>query len=283
MMHSKATIPSISRRGIDPSHRRHCTFRAPPEPESAHKLHPPTGPRRASNQRSRRRPRSDHRRLNVPAHIRNRFRRHTRHACRTRDACEHASPLAALVGLGRAMSLLGRTPQEIAHSLAFFRFELDDEGFLAHARAGARTSRTRLHDLVRDAVAAGELDCAEPAALARAVRPPLRRARGGFVARQGRPRCARAAKRSHAARRLPDLIGPGETSAGGAVRPGDRVTTRLFVSATGLPSTPSRAGPRARSSGADVGRHSGSTSDAGAPAAGPLLGWSTSSAVQSMW
>jgi hypothetical protein len=29
--------------------------------------------------------------------------------------------------------------------------------------------------------------------------------------------------------------------------------------------------------------HSGSTSDAGAPAAGPLLGWSTSSAVQSMW
>ncbi len=82
---------------------------------------------------------------------------------------EHSSPLAALLALGKAMTILGRTPQAVAHSLAFFRFELDDEGFRAHARTGARTFRAGLRALVRDAVAAGELDCPDPAALARAL------------------------------------------------------------------------------------------------------------------
>lgn len=82
---------------------------------------------------------------------------------------KHRSPLAALLGLGKAMAILGTTPQEVSHSLAFFRHELDDAEFRAHARTGARTFTTGIESLVRDAVAAGELVCKHPPAFARAL------------------------------------------------------------------------------------------------------------------
>lgn len=85
----------------------------------------------------------------------------------------HASPLAALLGLGKALTILGRTPQEVAHSLAFFRYELDDDAFRDLARKGAQTLRRGLLALVHDAVRIGELRCPAPAALARALHAVL--------------------------------------------------------------------------------------------------------------
>lgn len=78
----------------------------------------------------------------------------------------HASPLQALLGLADCLTVLGKTNDEVAHSLAFFLADLDEPEFRAHGRAGASTFQSGLRSLLRDAVAAGELQRCDVPALA---------------------------------------------------------------------------------------------------------------------
>jgi AcrR family transcriptional regulator len=53
----------------------------------------------------------------------------------------HRSPVAALLGLADCMGILGSTPDEVAHSMAFLQSDSDDAEFLPFAQAGARGMR----------------------------------------------------------------------------------------------------------------------------------------------
>ena len=86
---------------------------------------------------------------------------------------KHRSPLAALFGLADCMAVMGTTPDEVAHSLAFLRFDLADREFLEHAQAGALGMRAGIASLIRDARAAGELGPCDVSRLARAVQATL--------------------------------------------------------------------------------------------------------------
>lgn len=79
---------------------------------------------------------------------------------------KHASPLAALMGVADCLTLLGSTHDEVANSLAFFHADLADPDFRAHGRTGATTFQAGLRSLLRDAVAAGELQKCDVPALA---------------------------------------------------------------------------------------------------------------------
>lgn len=85
----------------------------------------------------------------------------------------HRSPLAALFGLADCMAVMGSTPDEVAHSLAFLQIDLTDSAFLEHARAGALGFRAGIASLIRDAKAAGELGQCDTTRLARAVHATL--------------------------------------------------------------------------------------------------------------
>jgi AcrR family transcriptional regulator len=85
----------------------------------------------------------------------------------------HRSPLAALLGLADCMSVMGTTPDEVAHSLAFLQIDLTDTDFLVHARSSALGFRAGIASLIRDAKAAGELGPCDTNRLARAVHATL--------------------------------------------------------------------------------------------------------------
>lgn len=85
----------------------------------------------------------------------------------------HRSPLAALYGLADCMSVMGTTPDEVAHTLAFLQFDLNDREFLEHAQAGALGMRAGIASLIRDARAEGELGPCDVNRLARAVHAVL--------------------------------------------------------------------------------------------------------------
>jgi AcrR family transcriptional regulator len=85
----------------------------------------------------------------------------------------HRSPLAAILGLADCMSVMGRTPDEIAHSLAFLQIDLTDPEFHAHARANSRGFHAGIRALVKDAVRAGELGPCDAGRLARALQATL--------------------------------------------------------------------------------------------------------------
>lgn len=85
----------------------------------------------------------------------------------------HRSPLAALLGLGECMTLLGTTPEAVANSLAFLHLDLTDGEFHRHARSGAQRMRAGIRALVRDAVAAGELARCDAGRLAGALQATL--------------------------------------------------------------------------------------------------------------
>jgi AcrR family transcriptional regulator len=87
------------------------------------------------------------------------------HALRER----HRSPRAALLGLADCMTLLGETPEQVAHSLAFLQLDLTDPEFRAHAVRRSRGMQAGLRALVADAVAAGELVRCDPRRLARTL------------------------------------------------------------------------------------------------------------------
>jgi len=86
---------------------------------------------------------------------------------------KHKSPTAAIVGLADCMAVLGRTPQEVAHSLAFLQIDLTDHEFLQHARASSRGFHAGIRALVMDAMAAGELQPCDASRLARTIQATL--------------------------------------------------------------------------------------------------------------
>ena len=69
----------------------------------------------------------------------------------------HRSPLAALLGLADCMTLMGSTPDGVAHTLAFSRLDLFDAEFHRHAVRGSAGMHGGLRALVADAIRAGEL------------------------------------------------------------------------------------------------------------------------------
>jgi len=83
------------------------------------------------------------------------------------------SPVAALVGLADCMGIMGSTPEQVAHSLAFLQMDLTDPSFLAYARASALGMREGIRALVRDGVAAGELKKCDTLRLARTLHATL--------------------------------------------------------------------------------------------------------------
>jgi AcrR family transcriptional regulator len=86
---------------------------------------------------------------------------------------KHRSPTAALLALADCMRVMGSTPEEVAHSLAFLQIDLTDPAFLAHARSSALGMREGIRALVRDAVATGELRRCDTLRLARAFHAAL--------------------------------------------------------------------------------------------------------------
>ena len=86
---------------------------------------------------------------------------------------KHRSPVAALLGLAECMSLMGSTPDEVAHSLAFLQIDFTDPAFLGSAQASALGMREGIRALIRDAVAAGELRRCDSLRLARALHATL--------------------------------------------------------------------------------------------------------------
>ncbi len=84
-----------------------------------------------------------------------------------------ASPLQALFDIGECLEVMGKTPAEVARSLAFFSLDLTDAEFREHARTGARTFHTGLRACVRDAIAAGELRKCDTGALAHALQATI--------------------------------------------------------------------------------------------------------------
>jgi len=83
------------------------------------------------------------------------------------------SPVAAILELADCMAVLGSTPDEVAHSLAFLQMDLTDSAFLGYARAQSQGMREGIRALVRDAVAAGELKKCDTLRLARALHAAL--------------------------------------------------------------------------------------------------------------
>ena len=86
---------------------------------------------------------------------------------------KHRSPRAALLGLATCMSLLGKTPDEVAHSLAFLQADLSDHDFRRHSRMRSQGLQEGIRALVREAVKAGELRTVDSSRLARAVQATL--------------------------------------------------------------------------------------------------------------
>lgn len=85
----------------------------------------------------------------------------------------HRSPVAALVGLADCMALMGTTPSAIANNLSFFHLDVGDADFHRHALAASRGMHAGIKALVKDGVAAGELDRCDPDRLASAVQATL--------------------------------------------------------------------------------------------------------------
>lgn len=86
---------------------------------------------------------------------------------------QHRSPVAALLGLADCMSVMGKTPDEVAHSMAFAQLDFGDPEFRGFAQAGARGMREGIRALVRDAMAARELRATDPLRLARVIHATL--------------------------------------------------------------------------------------------------------------
>ena len=86
----------------------------------------------------------------------------------------HRSPLAALYGLADCLAgLFGETPQAVAHNLAFTQAEVNDAEFHQHALRGSRGMRTGIRQLVREAMAKGELRPGNATRLAGALHATL--------------------------------------------------------------------------------------------------------------
>lgn len=102
----------------------------------------------------------------------------------------HRSPRAALFGLADCMGLLGGTPEEVAHSLAFLQMDLTDAEFHQHARNGSAGFHEGIRALIKDAIAAGELVSCDAGRLARALQAALNGSILGWVIHRDGPMAA---------------------------------------------------------------------------------------------
>jgi AcrR family transcriptional regulator len=103
---------------------------------------------------------------------------------------KHRSPRAALVGLADCMSVLGETPEQVAHSLAFLQMDLTDAEFQQHARKGSTGFHEGIRALIKDGIAAGELIRCDPGRLARALQAALNGSILGWVIHRDGPMAA---------------------------------------------------------------------------------------------
>lgn len=85
----------------------------------------------------------------------------------------HRSPKAALFGLGDCMGVMGETPEQVAHSLAFLQMDLTDAEFHHHARTGSAGFHAGIRALIKDGIAAGEFIKCDAGRLARGVQATL--------------------------------------------------------------------------------------------------------------
>ena len=86
---------------------------------------------------------------------------------------KHRSPRAALLGLADCMSVMGETPDQVAHSLAFLQLDLTDPEFHQYARTGSTGFHAGIRALIKDGIAAGELIQCDAGRLARALQATL--------------------------------------------------------------------------------------------------------------
>ena len=86
---------------------------------------------------------------------------------------KHRSPKAALYGLAECMSVMGDTPEQVAHSLAFLQMDLTDPEFHEHARSGSTGFHQGVCALIKEGIAAGELVKCDASRLARALQATL--------------------------------------------------------------------------------------------------------------
>jgi AcrR family transcriptional regulator len=85
----------------------------------------------------------------------------------------HRSPKAALYGLAECMSVMGETPEQVAHSLSFLQLELTDADFHQHALRGSVGFHAGISTLIKEGIAAGELIKCDAGRLARALHATL--------------------------------------------------------------------------------------------------------------
>ena len=85
----------------------------------------------------------------------------------------HRRPIDALLGLAECMTVMGTTPDAIANNMTFLQVDLKDEEFHRHALAASEGMLAGIKALIRDAIAAGELNRCDAGRLAAAIHATL--------------------------------------------------------------------------------------------------------------
>jgi AcrR family transcriptional regulator len=83
------------------------------------------------------------------------------------------SYVAALLAMADCMALMGSTPAEISNTLAFLQIDLTDPAFHRLALKSSGAVHAGIRALVRDAIAAGELERCNPDRLAHALQAAM--------------------------------------------------------------------------------------------------------------
>jgi AcrR family transcriptional regulator len=79
------------------------------------------------------------------------------------------SPLDALIAAAASMAQMAATPEELANSLAFLQIDITDPDFHPHTLAMSKANVAGYRALLKDAIAAGELEPHDTARMARVV------------------------------------------------------------------------------------------------------------------
>jgi AcrR family transcriptional regulator len=86
----------------------------------------------------------------------------------------HRSPIAVLRAYAECLAHLAASPAALARNLAYLQIDLTDPDFRKHLLAQAQATRIALHEVIDEAVAAGELSSDVDAdALARVIETTL--------------------------------------------------------------------------------------------------------------
>jgi AcrR family transcriptional regulator len=86
---------------------------------------------------------------------------------------KHRSPGSALLGLATCMSMLGTTPEQVGHSLAFLQADLSDPDFRRHSLMRSQGLYEGIRTLVSQAIHAGEIRKVDSSRLARTIQATL--------------------------------------------------------------------------------------------------------------